>query len=349
MASRNEIEIIIKADDKASGVIDGFVGKVGNVGSSLMRTGAAMTAATAPIALALAAAVTSAMAFDSSMTNIGAVMGKSRTEMVSLNKAVLAIGKNSRAGPQAAADAFYDIVGGVSDASAHMAILEASIKTAEAGSAELGSTTNALVSVMNSYKFEADDAAYASDVLTRTVGMGVGTMGDFASALPSITGLANSLKISFGDLASQTAYLTTQGNTAAQATTQLSAMMTSMLNPNESMKKGLTELGYASGQAAVEELGLVGAMNALKDTNAANTDGMAKMLGSTEALRGVTALAGPEFKTFTDNFTSGIEGATTAAQAIQLDSPAAQFDLLKSKVAGLGIEVGQVLLPILVP
>lgn len=348
MPSRNEIEIVINATDRASGALDGMLDKISGIGTSLMKTGAAISAATAPIAIALGAAVSSAVAFDSSMTNVGAVMGKSRTEMASLNKEVLRIGSASRAGPQAAAEAFYDIVGGVSDASAHMAILEASVRTAEAGNADLGSTTNALISVMNSYKFGAEDAAYASDVLTRTVGMGVGTMGDFASALPSITGLAKSLKVSFGDLASETAYLTTQGNTASQATTQLSAMMTTMLNPNENMKKALTELGFSSGQAAVEQLGLVGAMNALRDTSVANTEGMAKMLGSTEALRGVTALAGPEFSQFTKNFTDGIKDATTAAQAVQLDSPAAQMDLFKSKISALGITVGTILIPPLI-
>jgi TP901 family phage tail tape measure protein len=345
MASRNEIEILINATDRASGVLDGMLGKIGGIGESLMKTGAAITVATAPIALALTTAVSSAVAFDESMTNVGAVLGKTRTEMTAMNEMVLRLGANSRAGPQAAADAFYDIVGGVADASSHMAILEASIRTAEAGSADLGETTNALIAVMNSYSFGAEKAGFASDVLTRTVGMGVGTMGDFASALPAVTGLAHSLDVGFGDLAAATAYLTTKGNTASQATTQLSSMMTAMMNPNETMKKGLKELGFASGDAAVKQLGLVGAMVALQSTQTASTDGMAKMLGSTEALRGVTSLTETAFRDFNATFKDGIEGATAATQAIQLDSPAAQFDLLNSKVSAMGIVVGQILIP----
>lgn len=341
----NIIEILIKAKDETKGAFSSTLNGLSSVGSSLQNMGKQAAIATAPIALALGVAVNSAMAFDTAMTNTGAVMGKTRGEMQGLSREVLAMGKNSLAGPQATAEAFYDIAGGVSNASARMAILEASMATSEAGAADLGDTTRGLIAVMNSYQFAAEDAAHVSDVLTRTVGMGVGTMGDFASALPSITGLANSLEISFDDLASATAYLTTQGNTASQATTQLSAMMTAMLNPNEAMKQSLTDLGFASGSAAIEQLGLVGAMNALNEANTAEE--MAKMLGSTEALRGVTALAGPEFKTFADEFAGGIQGATAAAQAIQLEAPAAQFELLKSKLSGLGIEAGQVLLPII--
>jgi TP901 family phage tail tape measure protein len=348
MPARNTIEVVIKGDDKASGVIDTVTGKITGMGDSVTKLGAKMTVASAPLALALGASVNNALQFDEAMTNVGAVLGKNRDEMAALNAQVLKMGANSRAGPQRTAEAFYDIVGGVQDASAHMNILQAAIKTAEAGSADLGATTNALIAIMNSYKFEAEEAAFASDVLTRTVGMGVGTMEDFASAMPQITGLANSLNISFDDLGGMMAYLTTQGNSAAQASTQLSAMMTAMLNPNESMKKALQEMGFASGQAAIEQLGLVGAMNAVAETQTAQQEGMAKTLGSVEALRGVTALAGDTFSQFASTFTDGITGATAAAQAIQLESPAAQFDLLKSKVSELSIGVGTVLMPILI-
>jgi TP901 family phage tail tape measure protein len=347
MPARNTIEVVIQGDDKASGVMDSVLGKVQHFGASVTRVGAGLTAATAPLTIAMGAAVTSAVQFDEAMTDVGAVLGKNRAEMAALNAQVLKIGAGSRAGPQRAAEAFYDIVGGVADASTHMSILQASIKTAEAGSADLGATTNALIAIMNSYQFEAEEAAYASDVLSRTVGMGVGTMEDFASAMPQVTGLANSLNISFGDLGGMMGYLTTQGNSASQSATQLSAMMAAMLNPNESMKKAIQELGYSSGQAAIDQLGLVGALNAVAETQIAQQDGLAKTLGSMEALRGVTALSSAAFTDFTSTFTEGIEGATAAAQAIQLESPAAKFDLLRSKVGALGTTIGTVVLPVL--
>lgn len=341
----NIIEILIKANNEANDTLDSALDKLSGVGKSMQDIGKKMTVATAPIALALGVAVNSAMQFDSSMTNVASVLGKNRSEMAGLNREVLKIGAASRAGPQAAAEAFYDIAGGVADANSHMAILQASIATAEAGSADLGSTTNALIAVMNSYGFAADDAAYASDVLTRTVGMGVGSMGDFASALPSVTGLANSLKIGFGDLASATAFLTTQGNTASQATTQLGGMMSALINPSQKMADALKEMGYSSGRAAVENLGLVGTYQALIDKF--GVDAVGPMIGQMEAVRGVTALTGDGFTDFSNKFVSGINGATAAAQQIQMDSPAAQFDLLKSKISSVGIEVGQTLLPTL--
>ena len=91
-----------------------------------------------------------------------------------------------------AADAFYDIVSGVSDATTHMAILSNAMKTATAGQADLKATTSAMVGIMNAYSFSADKATFVSDVLTRSVQSGVLTMGELASAMPQVTGLAAS-------------------------------------------------------------------------------------------------------------------------------------------------------------
>ena len=319
-----------------------------NVGSQISGLGSAMAGMAAPLVAGFGIATKGAVDFDEAVTNIGAVMNLSRDEVEALKEQLLTIGGSSVQGPQAVAEAYYDIAGGVADASTHMAILQASIDTATAGNSDLRGTTNALISVMNSYKFGADKAAYSSNVLTKTVGMGVGTMDEFASALPQVTGLANSLNISFDDLAGMTAYLTTQGNTASQSTTQLGAMMTALMKPNEAMMKGLSQLGFQSGEAAIKQLGLRGAFAALSGTSAATTEGMAAMVGTTEALRGVTALASEDVGGFMSTFTSGIEGATDAAKAIQMEGAAAQFGLLKSTMSEAANSIGEALIPMLV-
>lgn len=345
----NVIELVIRGNDNASGVVENVIeritGSFDKMASGLIKGGATLALAIAPLAGAFTDAVSQATLFEESMTNVQAVLGATDDQIGVLSDDILAIGANSRAGPQAAAAAFYDIVGGVADASTHMAILDSAIATAEAGSAELGSTTKALISVMNSYKFSADEASFASDVLTRTVGMGVGTMEEFAIALPQVSGLASSLKIDFDDLGAATAFLTTKGFSAAQAATQLRGMMTALLNPNALLKKAFAETGFESGEAAIKQLGLVGAYQALIDKSPTFQTNMAGAIGSVEALNGVTALAGGGFEEFSDKFSEGVANATAAARDIQLDSVAAQTDLLKASMSALRIEIGTLLLP----
>lgn len=332
--------------DGKSGVLD-LGSHVKETGKNVTELGTKVTAFTAPLVLGIGLAVGASNNFSEAMTNTAAVLGLTRDETKGLSAEILAIGSTSRAGPQSVAEAYYDVVGGVSDANSHIAILNASIATAEAGNAALAGTTSALISVMNGYSFSADKATYASDVMTQIVGKGVGSMEELAGALPSVSGLAASMGIEFDDLGAAMALVTTKGNSFSEAGTQLRAMMTALLNPNEKMKKGLAELGFESGQAAVDALGLTGAYKALMGTQTASTGGFAAMTGSVEALNGAIALTGDGSEEFLNNFTDGLDGATEAAREIQNSSPAAMFDLLNSKVSALVITIGDAFIPIL--
>lgn len=336
-----------QSDKALDGAAKNWSDKLDAMGRKAQQLGGAMTTLTAPLALGLGASVVGAVNFDRSMTNVGAVLGKNHEQMAALNQEVLAIGSDSLAGPQAAAQSFYDIVGGVADASTHLAILHAAIDTSEAGAADLGETTSALISIMNSYGFSADQASFASDVLTQTVGKGVGTMGEFAGAMPQVAGLAASLGIGFDSLGSQMAFLTTKGFSASQSATQLRAMMVSLLNPNALMKESLHELGYETGNAAIEQYGLVGAFAALGARSDTFQGNMAGAVGSVEALNGVIATSTPAALATMEDFSIGLDGVTQRTKDIQLESVGAQFDGIKSKAEGLAITLGETLLPMI--
>lgn len=279
------------------------------------------------------------------MTNARAVLGASSEEIAALSNQIKDMGANAREGPQSVANAYYDIVSGVADASTHMAILENAIKTSEAGAAGLGGTTAALVSIMNSYGLAAEDAAAVSDVLTQTVGMGVLTMDELAASIPNVTGLASSLDVQFSELGGAMAFLTTRGFGASQAATQLQASMVSLINPNETMKAALSELGVASGDLLVKQLGLVGALEAVAGSNTVAEEGLARTLGSVEALNAVLALTADGSEDFLAQFEESMEGATDAAQKIQLESTAAQLDLMNAALQVMRIEIGTALIP----
>lgn len=319
-----------------------------NLGGQLQGVGAQVAALSAPLAGLFGVATKQAMDFDESVTNTGAVLGLTRDQITQLSSQLLTIGGSTRQGPQAVVDAFYDIAGGVADASTHMAILQASIDTSAAGNANLQGTTQALISTMNSYGFAADKAGFVSDVLTQIVGKGVGTMDQLAGALPNVTGLAASLGIPLDDLGSAMAFLTTKGNSFSEAATMLGADMSALMKPNADMKTALAELGFQSGEAAIKQLGLLGALKAVSQTSTAGSEGMAALLGTQEAVRGSVALLAANFADFDLKFKGTVAGVTDSAKTIQLGSAAAQFDLLKSKISEMSITAGTALLPVLI-
>lgn len=312
-----------------------------NTGAKITRFGIGASIALAPVTLALKSSVSAFRDFDVAMTNSQAILGATADEMELLTAQVLDIGGASRAGPQAAAEAFFTIVSGVQDATTHMDILNSSIALSEAGLADLAITTDGMVAVMNSYRFAAEDAQFVSDVFTRTVQMGVGTMDEFVGALSPLASLANELGISFEELAGAEALLTSQGRSASDAATQLQSTMVAFIRPNQAMTDALALMGFESGQAAIETLGLQGAVDALSAALDDDVGAMTEALGRTEALQGSLVLAGEGAEEFLDKFKGGVDGATEAARELQNQTDTAISDLFMSRVDELQILLGE--------
>lgn len=321
--------------------LTGLGGQMQRIGGQMQRVGAQMTLITAPIALGMGAAINQTRDFDRTMSNVFAITGQVGDEADALRTQLLSFGGNTVAGPQRVAEAYYDIVSGVADATTHMALLDSAVRTSEAGQADLTATTSALISAMNSYRLKADDAQYVSDVFTRTVGMGVLTMDELASAMPQATGLAAQFGIGLDEVGGSLAFMTTQGFSASQSATFLKGMITTLLNPTVDLESAITGLGYSSGQAMLESLGLVGAYQLLSQ----QPGGLAGLITNQEALTGSLILSQDAAQGFMNEYIAGIDGATERAGVIQGQTEG--WDKLRSKLAEVAIMVGTQLSPVL--
>lgn len=327
--------------DAAERRAQGFGSSIRSIGGSMVAFGGQMTAFTAPITAGFGVAIAQTQTFDRTISNVNAILGITGEEAAALRGTLLDFGGDTVAGPQAVAAAYYEIVSGVADASTHMAILEASVSTAEAGQADLNATTSAMISTMNAYGFSAEQASFVSDVFSRTVGMGVLSMNDMASAFPQVTGLAAQFNIGVDEAGGSLAYLTTQGYSASQSATYLRGMMTTLLNPTTQMQSAISDLGYESGQALLESEGLVGAYQLLSQQNG----GLAGLVTNQEALMGALALTNDGASEFLTTYNEGIAGATTAAGAIQDETEG--WDLFNSALQEVSITVGSSVMPVL--
>lgn len=319
-----------------------------SLGSSIKNTGAQMTKfglgaslALAPVTLFLKSSVSAFRDFDVAMVNSQTILGVTNEEMKILSDQVLEIGSNTGLGPQAVADSFFTVVSGVQDATTHMDILQSSVRLAEAGMADLAVTTDGMVAVMNSYQFAAEDASFVSDVFTRTVQTGVGTMDDFVGALAPLASLANQLQIDFDDLAASEAFLTTQGQSASAAATELQAIMTAFIKPSQGMTDALNAMGVESGLMLLQTEGLQGAVDVLSASLGDDAIALGEVFTRAEALKGAMILAGDGAEEFGTAFQNGVEGATEAAADLQNATDAAIGDAFMAKLDTLKIVTGE--------
>lgn len=312
-----------------------------NRGQQLQQFGGGMTAFFAPIGVAMGYAITQGHAFDRTFSNINSILQLGADDAADLRAELLRIGSNTVAGPQATAEAYYEIASGVADASTHMAILNAAISTSEAGQADLAATTSALISTMNAYGFTAEEAAHVSDVFTRTVGMGVLSMDELAAAFPQVTGLGAQFNVGIEELGAGMAYLTAQGYSASQSATFMKSMMTTLLAPTADLQTAITALGYESGAALLEAEGLTGAYTLLSQQNG----GLDGLITNSEALQGALVLTNDSAGAFFTTYNEGISGATERAGLIQDETES--WDTLRAQMDGLAIQLSTALMPTL--
>ncbi len=312
---------------------------------------------TTPLVAFGAAAVASASEFDAAMRNVSSISQEFSDNLAEASERTLELGSNIRGGPMAAAEALYVVVSsGITDMETAFAIAEAGAMTAQAGLADMAGTTQALTSVMLAYGASAEEAGTYSDILTRTVQVGVGSMEEFSGALSRIVPTANLLDISFQDIGAGLAFLTQRGIDASEASTALTGALKKILNPTEAMSAAFQELGVSSGADLIEQFGgLQGAMEALINTvsEGGNVDETAlfDMFNEVRAFKAAATFAN-DLEAFGNAFVifgEEVDGATARALQEQMASFAAHFDLMKSALAGFAVTVGNALLPILMP
>ena len=334
----------VRGMDAAEGKFDSVSGRMDKFGARVSGLGVELAAITKPLMDFGMQSLDVSLEFGKNMTNAQAAAGYTKEEITALSKEIDILGRYSTSGPLKATEAFYDIAGGIADASVRMDVLQTALDVTTAGAADLTGVTDSLITTMNIYGFSAEEAAHAGDVLTRTVGMGKGTMDEFGAALPPVAGLAKELGLTFDETGAYMAYMSTKSASVATGGTQLRGIFSKLLNPSEDLADAIEALGYTSGQALIEQRGLIGGLNLIKDYGGGTFAGL---ITDQEALLGAIALTTQGTDEFLKTYTDGIEGATAAAKAIQEQDPTAQLALLNAIVESLKKNIGDALVPAL--
>ena len=323
--------------------------------SGLSGLGRSMTFMfTTPMVALGTAAINTAASFQASMYNINAIAGLTGDELQALSKRALEFGANTRSGAQAAAEGLYTVFSaGLTDVEQAFSTMEVMTFTAEAGLADLTTTTEAGLSVMLSYGDTTEAMAWrVSNAMTQMVAVGVGSMQEFAGALGNVVPTAQGLGMSIEELMGDMAFLTQRGLSAAKAGTALNSALTALIKPTDAMKTAMHQLGAGSSQELIANFGGVNnALQALIEHADGSQESLAAMFGNIRGLRAINLFAG-DVDMWNDSmqiFNDSLEGATMRAWESQMMSFSASWDKLKSAVLGASIAIGAEMFPVLQP
>lgn len=338
--------------DTALNKLRGFEGNLRRVGSSLTQIGGMMTAAiTVPVLAAGAAIVKTSSDMDTQMRNIQSISRQTDEEIAALRKQFIDMSTDLTKTTDSAevlAQGFYFIQSSGFAGADAMRVLEVSTKAASAGLSSTDTAARAIIATLNAYNMEAGDAAHVSDVLFKTVDLGVLTFDDLANQLGDVVSTAATTNVSIEEVGGAISVMTRRGISAAESVTSLNQLLLQFISPSNKTAGAARAMGVELSIATLKSKGLRGALQEIMEKGGPNA--FMELFGdNVRALRGALALTSDGMVEFNDIMgqMGDVTGRTQEAFETQTKSFAAQWANFMNTAKAVAMSFGEVVLPVL--
>lgn len=321
------VEIIFGGVDRTGSAVssvgrnlDGLTNRVGDLTGPLAN----ITDSIVKLDLALAAAAVGVTGyaikisddFDTAFGEIATLIGQPADNLRDFQDQILSYSESSTASLDQITNATYSAISAGVDYKESLELLAAAEQLSIAGRADLGDTTVALVSTLNAFGASADQAGEFADTFFTAVQLGQTTIPELAGSIGRLAPIASAAGLSFKEMAAAIATITAEtGTSTPEAITGIRAAITALLKPTKEAQEVAAGLGIEFNAAALESKGFAGVLADVAEATGGNTETIAKLFGSVEALAPVLALTGNAADAFADNLVKFNNNAGASANA----------------------------------
>lgn len=309
--------------------VAGFATKMGRsmakVTAALERNGKAMQSigrgmslgVTLPLLAAGGAALKFSNDLNEGMANVGTLIPGASERVVELREEIMELSVATGKSMGDLTEGLYQVISAFGDTADTEERLNIVTRAGVAGRASTTDALNLLSAVTKGYGDTSTVALRkASDLAFATVRMGQTTFPELASSMGRVIPIAESMGITMEELFAVMATGTGVTGSASEVATQFRGVLNSIMNPQKEMIALLEEYQYASGEAMLADLGLIGSLRLIKQEAEEGGFQMIEYITMVEALPIALALTGAQG----DVFIEKLEGMTTAT-----DESAAAF------------------------
>lgn len=359
MANNMRLSLVLSAKDRLSSVVrtsvlksekafDRFQRKIDNVSRSFTDIGKRSVVMGTGAVAAGGLMLKSAADFETGMSNVSTLIDTNVESLSAMNKEVLAIGKRTPVALDQLTSALYDIRSAGISADDQFRVLE---KSAQLGVAGLGTTKEAVdlvTSSINAFKLAGSEQDKLYDNIFKTVKTGKTTISQLAQGFGAVAGTVAAAGIKIDDYLASVAALTTTGQPAAQAHTQMKAAIAGLTRGTKEQRAIFKALHAKDFNDLIKKSGsVVNAFSGINRVVKGNKSRLIELLGSVEAYNAVLSLTGNQNKAYADTINSMRYGADAFSEAYQkqLLTINAQMQRGRNLVQKIGIDLGTYLMP----
>lgn len=280
--------------------------------------------------------------FEYSLSKVESIADTSALSIGEISDQVKQLSSDTGTAASEINEAVYQAISAGVDTADAVSTVEVAVKSAKAGFTDTTTAIDGLTTVINSFKsanLEADDVA---NKFLITQNLGKTSFGELASAIGNVAPTANAAGVSIDELLAATASLTANGINTSSAMTGLKAAMSNIITPSSNAKKMAEELGIQFDAAALKSKGLTGMMSEIAEATQGDTEKMAQLFGSVEALNTMLTLTSDGGAELFDKTMSEMATNTTAlddAFDTMTDNVQAKTDIMKTAAENFGIDI----------
>jgi|GEM_PF-6618570 len=355
MAHENLGEAVLRLTTDQTGLVRGFARGEARSREFVRRTQRIVNRIAKLTAVAIVAigamSVKLAADFDTSMTRIETLVGLSREQVQGMRSDVLALSRETARAPKELADALFVVNSAGLRGAESLQVLEQSAKAAAIGLGQTGEIARSVTSIVQAYGAEHMNASKAVNQLIATVREGNLEASSLAPVLGRVIGLAAQMDISFAEVGASIATFTRLGVNAEEAVTGLRGILNALIKATPEAKKQFKALGTSIEEVrrSVRERGLAQTLIDLIRLTEGNEEALGNMIPNVRALATVLGTAGVQGNEYVRIARSIANSTDLLGEGFErvAATPGFKFQQTLSTLKSIGIEIGNVLLPVL--
>jgi TP901 family phage tail tape measure protein len=309
--AQRTIDIIFNGVDKTGAAVQGALGNVDKLSSSIVSAtqpfeNATLAAIKYEAAILAAGAAVTAFAvktaadFQSGFAEISTLVDAPTESLDEFRQAIIDYAEGSVGSLSDVNSAVYNAISAGVDYADSLDVISEAEKLAIAGKGDLGDTLKVLVSSLNAYGLSTEEAGRFSDFLFTTVKEGQTTLPQLNASLAQVTATAANVGVPFDEILAAIAALTKGGTPTANAVNQINQVISQIISPTQQAAAAAAELGIEFSASALESKGLKGILDEVAQATGGSKDAIAELIPSSRALRGVLPLVGAQAQSFAD-------------------------------------------------
>lgn len=231
--------------------------------------------------------------FEATIAKMTTQVGIARDEARAMGDAALRMGDTGK-GPQELGEALFFVTSAGLRGKAALDVLEASAQASSIGLGDTATVADLVTSAVNAYGPAVLSAERATDTLIGTVREGKAEAPALAGALGRVLPVASQMGVRFDEVGAAVAAMTRTGSDAATATTQLRAILVSLIKPANESAQQMAEFGLSAEglRDTIRRDGLWAALMEVRDAVGQNDEAIARIFPNVRALAGFLDLTG---------------------------------------------------------